>query len=271
MIYILVPTYGKVQQTKNFLNSISKSIKDNYLVILIDDHPQKLTLKNFQQNLKLKIITSNKEIWWVGSINLGIKTLLDDYILENYDTVIFANNDIEIEPDSFNLLNKELKKNNLQIIHPRTFEQNNIEVSSGTKIISFFPYITIHPKNFINEKQLIDMGNARFLMMGAEVLKKVRYINKNLIQYGGDNDFTLSAKRFHKIHTYLLRDAICKVDNFQTGIKMNNINDFKELYKSFFSIRSPNNVKFRYQLFKKFFGKLPAFLITIKVLNEDFH
>ena len=109
------------------------------------------------------------------------------------------------------------------------------------------------------------MGNARFLMMGAEVLKKVRYINKNLIQYGGDNDFTLSAKRFHKIHTYLLRDAICKVDNFQTGIKMNNINDFNELYKSFFSIRSPNNIKFRYKLFKKFFGKLPAFLITINL------
>ena len=40
------------------------------------------------------------------------------------------------------------------------------------------------------------MGTGRFLMMSGSVLKKVGFINQNLAQYGGDNDFTLSAKRF---------------------------------------------------------------------------
>ena len=68
------------------------------------------------------------------------------------------------------------------------------------------------------------MGTARFLMMSGHVLKKVGYINKNLIQYGGDNDFTLTANRLYDIKTYILRDAICKLEDSVTGIKNQNIN-----------------------------------------------
>ena len=45
-IYILVPTHSRVEETKKFLKSISKSIKDNYLIIIIDDHPDKNTFVN---------------------------------------------------------------------------------------------------------------------------------------------------------------------------------------------------------------------------------
>ena len=96
------------------------------------------------------------------------------------------------------------------------------------------------------------MGTARFLMMSGHVLKKVGYINKNLIQYGGDNDFTLTANRLYDIKTYILRDAICKLEDSVTGIKNQNIKSMSELFKSFSSIKSPNNIKYRYILFKKF-------------------
>ena len=109
------------------------------------------------------------------------------------------------------------------------------------------------------------MGTARFLMMGGIVLKRVRHINKDLLQYGGDNDFTLSAKRLHNINSYILRDAKCMLEDSLTGIKNHNIQNTKKLYKSFFSIRSPNNIKYRYILFKKFFGKLTAFFITLSL------
>ena len=262
MIYILAPTFARVNDTKKFLNSINQSVEYEHLILLIDDHPDKLTLKNFKQNKRLKIYTSDKEIWWVGSINKGIKILFDIYNLKDEDIVVFANNDVQIKKNSFNLLYSEIKKYRNQIIHPRTFDQDDIEVSSGTKIISFFPYITIHPKNFVEEKKNIDMGTARFLMMSGNVLKKVGYINKNLVQYGGDNDFTLSAKKFHKINTFILRDAVCQLDNIATGIKNNNIRNMKELYDSFFSIKSPNNLKYRFLFFNKFFGNFLSLIIV---------
>ena len=265
MIYILVPTFARIKETEKFLNSIHESIDKDYLTIIIDDHPEKVTFKSIQQNNHVKVIASEKEIWWVGSVNLGIQTLFDKYDLKDEDIVVFANNDVQIDKNSFNLLYSELKKNKTQIVHPRTFDQDGLEVSSGAKILSLFPYITSHPKCFLSEKKAIDMGTARFLMMNAIVLKQIGYINKNLVQYGGDNDFTYSAKRIHNINTYILRDAVCRLDDTSTGIKNHNIQNIKDLYKSFFSIKSPNNIKYRYILFKKFYGNVGAFFITLSI------
>ncbi len=265
MIYILVPTFARIEETKKFLNSIHQSIEKDYLILIIDDHPENITFKNIQQNNQVKVFSSTKELWWVGSVNLGIQKLFDKYDLNEEDVVVFANNDIQIDKNSFQLLYSEVKKDKNQIVHPRTFNQEGLEVSSGAKIFSIFPYITRHPKNFLGKKKNIDMGTARFLMMSGSVVKQVGYINENLVQYGGDNDFTLSAKRFHNIKTYILRDAICKLDDTLAGIKNHNIQNTKELYKSFFSIKSPNNIKYRYRLFKKFFGKVVAFFVTASI------
>jgi len=265
VIYILVPTFARIKETKKFLNSIEQSIDKDYLIILIDDHPEKITFKSIQQNNKVKIISSEKEIWWVGSINLGIHMLFDAYDLKDQDIIIFANNDIQIDKKSFELLLSQLKKDRNQIVHPRTFNQDGLEVSSGAKILSSFPYVTKHPRNFIEEKKAVDMGTARFLMMCGSVLKQVGFINKNLLQYGGDNDFTLSANRFYNINTYIVKDAVCTLDDNLTGIKNHNLQNIKELYKSFFSIKSPNNIKYRYKLFQKFFGKIGAFFITLSI------
>lgn len=262
MIYILLPTFARVEETKKFLLSIRQCIDTDYLILVIDDHPAKVTFNNIEQSGQLKVVTSEKELWWVGSINLGIHMLINDYDLKDEDIIVFANNDVQIDKNSFNLLCNEIKKNSNQIVHPRTFDHDGLEVSSGAKILSYFPYITIHPKNFVEEKRLIDMGTARFLAMSGKVLKKVGNINSDLVQYGGDNDFTLNAKRTHKIYSYILREAICILDDTETGIKNHNITNLKDLFMSFFSIKSPNNIKYRFRFFKKFFGKTVAFLIT---------
>jgi len=213
-------------------------------------------------------LTPKEELWWVGSINLGIKTLLGENTLKDDDIVVFANNDVQIDKSSFEILYNELNKDKNQIVHPRTLDQDNEEVSSGTKILSFFPYITKHPQNFKEEKKEIDMGTARFLMMSTNTLKKVGFINNNLVQYLGDNDFTYSAKKYHNIKTYIIRDSICKLDDTETGVKNTNIKNLTELSKSFFSIKSPNNIKYRYMFFKKFFNPLISiFIVSSMTLN----
>lgn len=265
MVYILVPTFGRIPQTEKFIDSIQASINEDYLVLIIDDHPENVTLKSVEQNEKIKILASNVELWWVGSINFGIQNLYDDYDIKDSDIIVFANNDIQIDKQSFNLLANEIKCDIKKIVHPRTINEKGIEVSSGTKIISYFPYITVHPMKFSSKEQIIDMGTARFLMTSGYVLKQVKFVNKDLIQYGGDNDFTLSAKRFFNINTFILRDAKCILDDSITGIKNQNIKNTRELYESFFSIKSPNNIRFRYILFKRFFGKIGAFFITLSL------
>lgn len=260
-----MPTFARVEETKLFLQSIEKAIGTDYLILIVDDHPDKVTSKNIKENKYIKILNPENELWWVGCINLGIKTLFEGYDIKSEDLVIFANNDITIDKKSFNFLREELKEYTNQIIHPRTFDQNNIEVSSGAKILNLFPYITKHPKNFSEDKIEIDMGTARFLCMTAYTLKKVGYINNRLVQYLGDNDFTLRAKRKYNIKTYILKDAVCRLDDTQTGIKNTNIVTIKELWKSFFSIKSSNNIKYRYRFFREHFGALSSFFITFSM------
>lgn len=265
MIYILVPTFERVEETKSFLISLQESIKIDYLVLIIDDHPDNVMPKEIKENKNIKILTPKNELWWVGSINLGIKTLFEEYHLNDEDIIVFANNDMIINQNSFDVLYKELHKDKNQIVHPRTFDQDNMEVSSGAKILSLFPYITKHPKDFSEDKIEIDMGTARFLCMRGSTLKKVGFINNKLLQYLGDNDFTLTAKRKYSISTYILRDAICILDDTQTGIKNTNIKNIKELWESFFSIKSPNNLKYRYRFFKGHFNTLFSFFITLSM------
>jgi GT2 family glycosyltransferase len=262
MIYLIVPTFGRVNSTRDLLNSLSKSLEYEYLVLIVDDHPEKITFKDLQDFDNIKILTPKNELWWVGCINLGIQTLFEKYNLTDKDIVIFANNDVQIDKKSFNMLYCALRKDGNQIVHPRTFDQNNFESSSGAKVLSYLPYITRHPKKFKENKILIDMGVARFLCMTAKTLKEVGFINDALIQYGGDNDFTLRALRHYNIKTYILRDATCHLDDTNTGIKNINITNFRKLLESFTSIRSPNNIYFRYQLFKGVFNRVIAIPIT---------
>ena len=54
MIYIIVPTFAKVNQTQKFIASIDNSIRSGYLIILVDDHPENLTFNFIKQNKFVK-------------------------------------------------------------------------------------------------------------------------------------------------------------------------------------------------------------------------
>jgi GT2 family glycosyltransferase len=260
-----VPTFGRVQYTKRFLSSLSNAIGEAYLVLLIDDHPEKLTFNSICESVSVKIYNPGVNIWWVGSINYGIEKLLKEFKVEASDVIIFANNDVQIDKASFGNIYNEIRSDADQILHPITVNQNNVEVSSGAKIKSFFPYITDHPINFKEHKRVVDMGAARFLVMSASTLKKVGYINNNLVQYLGDNYFTLKAKTDFNIKTYILSNSVCRLDDEETGLKNNNIKNFEELLSSFFSIKSPNNIKYRYIFFKNHFNGFFSFFITLSM------
>ena len=270
MIYILLPTYARVEETKSFIESIYDSINENFMIIIIDDHPENITYRSLRKDINIKIYKPEKELWWVGSINKGIKVLLEDIKILDDDIIIFANNDVIINKKCFLEIINILDEDEIQIVHPRTLDYENNELSSGTKIYSFFPYITMHPKNFVAKKYQIDTGTARFLSFKGIVLKKVGYINNNLLQYGGDNDFTLRATKLFDIKCYILRDAFCRLNDNDTGMKSYNIVTIKELLSSFKSIKSPNNIYFRYEQYRNVYNGFYAFFIVVSLTLNSF-
>jgi len=242
LIYIILPVFKRILNTEKFISSIEEiNNHHNIKIIIVDDDTDGQNTRYFSsKSIKfIDFVQGNGNLWWGGSINLGIEHLYNTYKLQNEDICIFANNDVEIDINNFNILLKSLKEYNL--VHPRTFDQNKHEVSSGSKIISWFPFITKHPKN-IQKDTLIDLGTARFLCMNINVLKELNGINKSLPQYIGDNDFTLRAKEKGYL-TFIIHNAFCHLDDSETGLKNVNIVKFKDVLFSLTSIKSANNLK----------------------------
>ncbi len=258
-IYYIVPTYGRIEFTTRLVNSLALS-DGNHKIIIIDDELNYETYSRFNNQENIKCIKGTGDLWWGGAINLGIDYLLS-LNLEDTDIVIFANNDMNISTKNMHKLIEELESNPTQILHPRTFNENEEEISSGAKVKCWFPYITKHPINFKEKKAIVDLGTARCLVMSVKTLKTVGKISKYLPQYQGDNDFTYRAKK-KGIITYVLRDAQCHVYDKDTGLKNKRISSLRELWDSFFSIKSSNNLKYRYFFIRGHFNLIYSLSIV---------
>ena len=88
--------------------SLEKNIKKDYKVLIVDDHPENVTFSAISSN-KVEVFTPKEELWWVGSVNLGIKLLLEKFNLHDEDTVVIANNDVQIKKNCFEILHQEIQ------------------------------------------------------------------------------------------------------------------------------------------------------------------
>ncbi|MGG4675521.1 hypothetical protein ACLPIF_19985, partial [Providencia sp. Me1] len=177
------------------------------------------------------------------------------------------NNDVKIDSDNFYKFIHEITIDN--IIHPLTFNEENKLVSSGCKVISWLPYITNHylSKSLNNKDKFIsiDLATARFLGMKLSTLKNVGKISENLLQYQGDNDFSFRAKKLgYKVLIYT--KSYCNLYDGDTGFKNTNIKSISILHKSFFSIRSANNIKYKFNFLCNHFNKIYSLLILSSML-----
>jgi GT2 family glycosyltransferase len=252
MIYIILPTHKKIATTKIFLSSINENLHEVYKIILIDDDAEHEGTKAFISYKNVIIVKGNGNLWWGGAINAGIDYLFSRLDPKSDDICVFANNDVQITPTTFPVIAEALHKNKNALYHPRVLNQRGEEVSAGSRVITWFPYISKHPKSFISEFAPIDLATARFLCFTIQSLKKIGRISENLPHYGGDNDFSLRAKK-NGISTFLLRGAVCGLDDRDTGLSSSNIMSVTALWKSLISTRSSNNLKYRYRFVYNYF------------------
>jgi len=260
MIYILIPVFKRLEHTKNFLKSL-EPIASSYTVIIGDDEYPKFS-HSILAKPNVRIVKGNGALFWGGSINLCIHDLFSNYSVKNNDIIIFANNDVILDNACFEKINSYIKKAPSSIYHPRVFNSGKKEISAGAIVKSWFPYITIHPKNFKKELLQIHMATARCLCMTGKTILLMKSIHPDLPHYGGDNEFSLRALREHNIKTHLVRDAKCYVDEKTTGISTKNAPSLKDFLKTFSNIKSPNNVKYRYTLVSSCHNKFYSKLIT---------
>jgi GT2 family glycosyltransferase len=267
--YVVVPVFKRLELTKDLYDSLNKQI-DNLEFIVVDDDPI-LDNYNYFKSDKLSNCTAlktNGDKWWCGTTYEGLDYLLKKIDIHDDDVVVIANNDVTLPDGEWSTINSFIKDDCM--IHPRTFTSDYKEISSGSRVISWFPFITKHPvgKN-LAQLEGIDLCTARLLVLNYKVLKIVGNISLNLKQYQGDNDFSLRAKS-KGVSTYILTESKCIVSDNDSDLRSNQIDTFRKLYISFSAIRSSNNLKYRFEFLNNHFSKFNALLILSSMMFNIF-
>ena len=271
-IKIIVPTFERLDMTKNFIKyfcQTGQSVRYDVEIIVVDDSLSKKTSKYFLGNDKVTILDGTGNLWWGGCINEGIK-YLSTLSLNDDDIVIFANNDVVIDyPDFCLLVNTVYESEDRLILHPKTFNEEGDFVSSGAKVLTWFPYLTTHKINAEKDFTKIDLGTARFLVMKYKEVVINKGISINLPQYQGDNDFTLRAKK-NGAAVFIDNRTSCHLDDSVTGLKNSKILSVNDLLDSFMNIKSANNIKYRYRLLRNHFNVLFSMVILASMTLNVF-
>lgn len=257
MIYIVVPVFNRLNKTKLFIESMRKQLYSNYKIVLVDDGSSDGTSEYIKENFpEVAIQKGDGNLFWGGGINCGL-----DYVRQhatNADVIAFANNDVEVYENTITELLDAYSRNPHALYHSMVIDNDGICLGGGGKVKSWALFRTQYMyRGFVYEKiknkplYEIDLASARFLMFSASLLNDVPGIDTdNFVQYGGDNDFSLTCKEKGYM-TFVVPSSVCKLDVSTTGASYLNIKSFSEFLHSLRSDKSANCLKLKYKLGKK--------------------
>lgn len=262
MIYILIPVFKRLRHTIKFVDSCNANITEDKNFIIVDDSPDCEHLVHFKNHNKITVLRGNGDLWWGGSINLGLEYLNDHSSIRQIDILIMANNDGYIEENTWPSIKEHYIEDNNSLYHPRVFNLAKQEIKSGANLKTWIPFrahYIINPQQALTQ---VDFITGRFLCMKWEVAQEIGMISKNLPHYGGDWDYSLRAKK-KGYKTYMVRSSICYVDEATTGTRYEKGISIKAFYHALFTdIKSPQNTFYKYQFFSNHNSKIKTVIAT---------
>lgn len=267
MIYFIIPVYKRLAQTKACVKSLNKFVEYPFRIIIGDDSLDR-EHECFIASENVDVVFGDGNLFWGGTINLCLSYLERFCNLDYSDVICFVNNDVIIERNTLSTILKYLDSE-LALYHSRVFDLDKIEIKSGAKVITWFPFFQKYPLNFNDPLKEVDTITARFLVTKYSLIRINGFIDEKLPHYGGDSDYSLRAKK-KKLNTYLVRDSKCYVDTNTSGNHNFTRMGLVDFIKSFLDIKASHNMFYRYvfvrnhnNIFKSFFIVFSMILKTI--------
>ena len=257
-VFIVIPVFGNVNLTENFINSIELTGKER--VILIDDNPLRLHAY-FIHRQGIEVVNGNGTNFWGGSVNLGLDYISHKYKPEAHDMIILANNDVTCNFNLEEVYSMRLDIRN-SVFHPQVKDISGRYVKSCGRIRQWFPFIVEYPLADSSNYSCIDTLTGRFLIVSWENITSVGGISKNLPHYGGDSDLGLKFRKIG-VQSYLINTIDCCVNMAQTGVHASM--HLGNLYNLLFNIKSSYCLKYRWRFVRNHKSFVYSILIMLSI------
>ncbi len=255
-IFIVIPVYNRKSLTRDCLLSLQKQTFQNIQTIVIDDGSSDGTSQMIQREFpEVVLLNGDGNLWWAGAINLGVEYVLSHE--KNNGYILTLNNDTVFYPDYLEILHSNASKRPKSLIGSISIcdDGQSTIIDAGVRI------------NWLNAKytnlgygksynsllksssiiQTVDLLSGRGTIIPLKTFRDIGLYDVNrLPHYGADYEFSHRAKV--KGYNLMINYNALVITGAKTRGKNDKLNILKlsELIKSFYSMNSANNLKFRW-------------------------
>jgi len=281
MLYIVIPVFNRKKYTFNCLKSLQEQTYKDFKIVVVDDGSTDGTAEMLQNEFpQVIVLKGNGKLFWTAATNMGVKYVLEKG--EKSDFILTLNNDLIVNSNYIEALLKTFSKHKPCLVGALSVNDKKTELIefAGVKWNRYTAKRTVMFQNIlyselIQKHEIIytDLLPGRGTLIPLEVFDKVGlYDQKYFPHYAADEDFSYQASK-KGYNLIVATNCIVYSHSESTGLNYKiQKPSYKLLWNSFFSIKSPINLKTRfYWAMKNSPLKIIYFIIDLCRILISFH
>ena len=272
IIFIVIPVHNRINQTQECLKSIYSQAYKYYEVIVVDDGSTDNTESIIEEYFPwVTVLKGDGALWWAGAMNIGVKYAIS----HGAEYILSLNNDTKIPPLYLEIILEHA--NTRQIVGSVAVSENDCDtiIDGAILLNEYTAKRTVQSsgksiKSYANIITLVDALSGRGTLIPACVFEDTGlYNSKSLPQYGADYELTIRARKKYGYTLMVNYNAI--VISSDPIIKNRYATlSWRDIYNSFFDIRSSNCIRYRVNFGILSFGIFKGIIYIISDISRLF-
>jgi GT2 family glycosyltransferase len=197
-IGVVTVTYNSGRVLGQFLNSVVEQTHCDFLLYAVDNASHDSTLEQLHAwgDARIRVIPNAVNVGIAEADNEGIRAALAD----GCDYVLFLNNDVEFEPETFAVLVAELEALDCDLLAPKILFEDRIHIwTAGGTLSALKGYLAAHRgEGEIDRGQFDTAMHIRFapgccILVRRGVFDRIGTMDAKFFVYHEDADFLFRA------------------------------------------------------------------------------
>jgi len=183
-----------------FLESMARQSYGDFLLYAVDNASKDKSVAQLKAwgDVRLRVIANAENVGFAEGNNQGIRAAL----AEGCEYVLFLNNDVEFEEETFASLVSEIRRLQCDMVAPKIYFEDRVRIwSAGGGFNRMKGYLGYHvgegeiDTGQFEETRRVEHSPACCILLRSEVFASIGLMDPKYFVYWDDADFSFRAKR----------------------------------------------------------------------------